>query len=178
MPAVVVTPVVMAPMAIVTDASRSVSGPDGVAAAVGVIIRVIIIVRRAIEETPVKAVVPERDPVVAKATTAEHMPGSKPAAMEYGAAASETAAVNGRAATAVVTASPAKMATAAADMATATAAADMATATTAATTAAAAMAATDFGRQSFRRKFSRGHGARIDQRQRLCALTRRGRQRE
>src|ERR1700674_285100 len=76
MPAVVVTPVVVAPMAIVTDAPRSVMGPDDRAAAVGVIIRVIIIigvVRRSIEEMPVKAVVPERESAVANATTAEHM---------------------------------------------------------------------------------------------------------
>ena len=64
MPAVVVTPVVMAPMAVVTDAPRSMMGPDDRAAAIRVIIRVIVVVgvvRRPIEETPMKAMVPERD---------------------------------------------------------------------------------------------------------------------
>jgi hypothetical protein len=105
---------------------------------------------------PVKAVVPEREPAVAKATTVEHMSGSNPAAMEYGATTSECAAVNGRAAT-VVTASPTAAVTAA---------------------TAAAMAATDFGRQPLRCMFSCGHRARIDQRQRLCTLARHRRQRK
>jgi hypothetical protein len=108
---------------------------------------------------PMKAVVPEREPAVAKATTAENMRGAEPAAMEYGATTSETAAVKDRAATA----EPAM---------------ETASTTAVVTASAAAMAAAHFGRQSLRRIFSCGHGARIDQRQRLCALTGCGRQRK
>jgi hypothetical protein len=50
------------------------------------------------EVVPVKAVVPEREPAVAKAATVENMTGAKPA-MEYRAASSEAAAMKGRAAT-------------------------------------------------------------------------------
>jgi hypothetical protein len=106
---------------------------------------------------PVNAVVPERKPAVAKAATAEHVSGSKPAAMDYGATTSETAAVKDRA----TAAEPAMETSAATAMVT-----------------AATMAAADFGRQSLRRMFSCRHGTRIDQRQRLCALAWHRRQRK
>src|ERR1700736_236006 len=102
----------MVPVAVVTDAARTVIGPDDPAAPVRVIVRVIII-GRPIEEVPVKVVpvMPEREPAVAKAATMENMTAAKPAAMEhrtatseaaameYGATASEAAAVNSHAAT-------------------------------------------------------------------------------
>ena len=163
MPAVVVTPVMVAPVAIVADAPRSVMSQDDTAAAVRVVIRVIVVVGvvgRSNKETPVKAMVPERDAAVSNGTTAEHGRASNPAALKYGATTPDAAAVNGGgASTAMVTASPAAV-------------------VAASPTTAAAMAATDFGRHSLRRMFGRLHRARIDQRQRLCALARYSRQRK
>jgi hypothetical protein len=118
---------------------------------------------------PVNAVMPEREPAVAKATTAEYRRGPEPAAMEYGATASETTTVKDRAATV----EPA--------METSTATAVETSTTTAVVTATAsptAMAAADCGRQPVRDGFRRGSSARIDQRQRLCALARHRRQRK
>ena len=76
---------------------------------------------------PVQAMMPERKSAVAKATATENMRGPEPTAMEHGATTSETAAMEGRAATAEPT------------METSTATAVM-------SASASAMAATDFGR--------------------------------
>ena len=168
MPVVVMTPVVVmvAPVAEVTDAPRTVMGPDHRAAAMRVIIGIIIIrvVGRPIEETPVKVMV-VREPgaaepgaAIAIAAAVEDRTGAKPAAMEYGAATVEAAAVKRRTA-AVMEAASATTAVEAA-----------ATSTTVATGTATAMSTVDFGRQSVGGKFRRGRGARIDQRQRLRAL--------
>ena len=160
---VVVTPVVMAPMAVVTDAPRSEMRPYHGAAAVSVVIRVIVVVgvvRRPIEEMPMKAVVPEREAAVANAAAVEHRRASNRATVEYGSTTPDAAAVKGCAAASTVeTASPNHVATATA-------------------AATATMAATDFGRQSFGCMFTRGYRTRIDQRQRLCALAWCGRQRK
>jgi hypothetical protein len=137
----------------VADAARAVVGPDDPAAAVPVIIRVIIVVRRI--EAPVKevsVVVPEREPAMAKAAAVENMRGSESAAVDHGAASSEAAAMNRRAA-----------------------GTEAAVETSA---AMAAMPAADFGRKSAGSIFRCGHHARIDQRKRLRALARCGRQRE
>src|ERR1700737_95125 len=106
----------MAPVAApVTDAARTVIGPDDVATAGRGIIGVVVIVRiiSAVEETPVvkevPVMMPEREPAMAKAATAEHMTGAKSAAMEHmtgaestamerSAAAAEAAAMKDRAA--------------------------------------------------------------------------------
>jgi hypothetical protein len=135
----------MVPMAVVTDAARTVIGPDDPAAAV----RVIIVGRR-IVEVPVKAMVPEREPAVAKAAVAENMTGAKPAAMKHSTTSSDAAASTTTA-----------METAAATMA---------------ATAVPAMSATDFGRQPPGSVFRCGRYPRIDQRQRLRALVSCGRQ--
>lgn len=147
MPAVM-APVVMMPRAIAADLARTVIGPDDPA----VRVRVIIIGRR-IVEVPVKAVVPEREPAVAKAPAMENMTASKPAAVKYGAATTEAPAVEGRAA--AVKAASAAVKTAAA----------MATAMSA--------AAFDFRRQSAGRVFGGRRRTWIDQRKRLGAFTRR-----
>ena len=107
---------------------------------------------------PVNAVVPERKPAVAKAATAENMSGSKPAAMDYGATTSETAAVKDRA-----TAAEPAMETSAA---------------TAMVTAAAMAAAAISVVSPCDAMFSCRHRTRIDQRQRLRALAWHRRQRK
>jgi hypothetical protein len=124
-------------------------GPDDPAAAVPVIIRVIIVVRRI--EAPVKevsVVVPERKPAMAKAAAVENMRGSESAAVKRRATAMETAATM------------------------------EASAMKPSTMAATSMSAADLGGQPLRSVFRCGRHARIDQRKRLCALARRGRQRE
>jgi hypothetical protein len=115
------------PVAEVTDAARTVIGPDDPAA----VVRVVIIGRPIvpIEEVPVKMMMPEGEAAVAKATAVENMTAAKAAAME--SATSETAAVKGR--TSVKTAT-----VKAAAMETATAAVE----TTATMATAAAMTAT------------------------------------
>jgi hypothetical protein len=145
---VVMAPVVVAPVAMVTDAPRAIIGPDDPA----VTVRVIIVGRR-IVEVLVKAVVvvPEREAAVVKAATMENMSGSNPGATKHRATASEDAAVNDCTAgfntyAAVGTVTP------------------------------TAMAAVDFGRQPAGGVFRCGHGTRIDQRQRFCALARCNRQ--
>ena len=93
---VVMTPVVVVPVAEVADTPRAVIGPDDVAAAIRVIIGVIIIrVIGSVEETPVMA--PEREPAMAKAS-AENMRRSIPAAVEDRAAAKAAAMEYGAAA--------------------------------------------------------------------------------
>src|ERR1700694_5643421 len=144
------------PVAVVTDAAWTVIGQDDPAATVRVIIVRVIIIRPI--EVPVKAVVPEREPAVARAAAAENMTGAKPAAMKHHPATSEAAAVKGGAA------------------ATEAAASTPAVETSAATMAATAMPAADFGRQPLGGIFRRGHSARVDQRQRLRALVSCGRQ--
>ena len=137
----------MTPVAIVTDAPRTVIGPDHPAAAVGIIIGVVVIgVIRPVEEAPVKVMV-VREPIAA---AVEDRNGTKPAAMEYGAAAAEGATMKYRAATAV-----------------------KAAATTVETTSAAATAVSttaDFSCQPAGGGFRRRRRARVDQRQRFCAL--------
>ena len=92
----VMTPVVVVPVAEMTDPPRAVIGPDDVATAIRVIIGVIIIrVVGSIEEPPV--MVPERNPAVAKAS-AENMRRTIPAAMEDRAAAKAAAMEYGAAA--------------------------------------------------------------------------------
>src|ERR1700694_699766 len=135
------------PVAVVTDAAWTVIGQDDPAATVRVIIVRVIIIRPI--EVPVKAVVPEREPAVAKAAAAENMTGAKPAAMKHHPATSEAAAMKGRAATVEPPA---------------------------ATMPATPMPAADFGRQPLGGIFRRGHRARVDQRQRLRALVSCGRQ--
>lgn len=93
--AVVMAPIMVAPMAMVTDAPRAVIGPDHPAA-----VRVIIVGRR-IVDVPVKAVVPECEPVVAKAATVENMTAAKPAAVKGSTAASMAAAMEAAATVAV-----------------------------------------------------------------------------
>src|SRR3984893_8058139 len=159
----------MVPVAVVTDATRTVIGPDDPAAAVRVIIVRVIIIGPI--EVPVKAVVPEREPAVAKPAAAENMTGAKPAALKHGAAASEAAAMKGRTATAETSAAM-KSRAAAMEAAASTTAME----TSAATMAATAMPAADFGRLPLGSIFRRGHSARVDQRQRLRALVSCGRQ--
>jgi hypothetical protein len=130
--------VVMAPVAMVTDAPRAIMGPDHPAA-----VRIIIVGRR-IVDVPVKAVVPEREPVVAKAATVENMTAAKPAAVKGSTAASMAATMEAAATVAV------------------------------AAMAATAMSTADFSGQPFGSIFRRGHGGWIDQRKRLCALDRGG----
>jgi hypothetical protein len=132
---------------------------------------------------PVKAVVPECEPAVAKAATMENMTAAKPAAMEHCAATSEAAAMKRRAASAETSAVKGRTATAEAAAMEASAAAEAATpaaveGASTATMAATAMPATDFGRQPVGSVFRRGHSARVDQRQRLRALAGCGRQRQ
>jgi hypothetical protein len=98
---------------------------------------------------------------MAKAATAEHMSGTESAAMEYSAAAAKAAAVEDRAATTDATASAGVETTAAS-------AANMATAS--ASASAATMPAADFRHQPVRGGFRCRRRARIDQRQRFCAL--------
>ena len=156
----VMAPVVVVPRAKAANLARAVIGPDHTAVAV----RVVIIGRR-IVEVPVNAVVAEREPAVTKAAAAENMRGSKPAAMEHGATASECAAMKD---------CPAPMGGAEANSAMATMAAKASSTTVA---AKAAMATTaDVGRQSARGGFRRGRSTRIDQRQRFRALAWRNRQ--
>jgi hypothetical protein len=147
---VVVAPVVVMPVvvAMVTDAPRAVIGPDHPAVA-----WVIVVVRRPIVEMPVKAVVPEPEPAMAKTAAMENMRASKPAAMEHRAAATKAAAVKRRATT--VEASTAVEAAAAMTAASAAA-------MTAASAAAVATAA-DFRGQPVRNVVRRGHGAWIDE---------------
>ena len=172
MPVVVVPPVVVmvTPVTEVTDAPRTVVGPDHRAAAVRVIIGIIIVrvVGRAIEEAPVKVMV-VGEPVaavagaaIAKAAAVEDRTGAKRAAMEDGAAAVEAATVKRRAAAAVKHGAPTVKTAAAVEAA--------ATSTTVASATATAMSTADFGRQSVGGKFRRRRSARIDQRQRLRAL--------
>lgn len=169
---VVVPPVVVmvTPVTEVTDAPRTVVGPDHRAAAVRVIIGIIIVrvVGRAIEEAPVKVMV-VGEPVaavagaaIAKAAAVEDRTGAKRAAMEYGAAAAvEAATVKRRAAAAVKHGAPTVKTAAAVEAAAAST--TVASATAVSTTA-------DFGRQSVGGKFRRRRSARIDQRHRLRAL--------
>ena len=168
MPVVVVTPVTE-----VTDAPRTVVGPDHRAAAVRVIIGIIIVrvVGRSIEEAPVKVMV-VGEPVaavagaaMAKAAAVEDRTGAKRAAMEYGAAAVEAATVKRRAAAAVKHGAPTVKTAAAVE-----AAATSTTVATATANATAVSTTADFGRQSVGGKFRRRCSARIDQRHRLRAL--------
>jgi hypothetical protein len=108
---------------------------------------------------PVKAVVAEREPVVAKAAAAEHMTGAKPAAMKGRTTATDAAGVNGRAmeaTAAVVTAA-------------------VTTAVTSTAMTSTAMAA-NFGGQPVGYVFRRRRCGRIDQRQCFGALACCGRQ--
>jgi len=173
MPVVVVPPVVVmvTPVTEVTDAPRTVVGPDHRAAAVRVIIGIIIVrvVGRAIEEAPVKVMV-VGEPVaavagaaIAKAAAVEDRTGAKRAAMEDGAAAVEAATMKRRAAAAVKHGAPTVKTAAAVEAAAASTTVASATATAVSTTA-------DFGRQSVGGKFRRRRSARIDQRHRLRAL--------
>ena len=164
MPAMVV-PVavvpVMAPMAIVADAARTEMGPNHRAAAIRGIIGIIVIrvIRRAIEEAPVKVRV-VCEPIAAPV---EDRTGAEPATMEHGAATMEAATVKHRTTAAVKTS--------AAMEATTTVEASASTAVSTTTTSTAAVSATvDFGRQPVGRKFRRGGNAGIDQRERLSAL--------
>lgn len=189
MPVVVMAPVeVVAPMPIVADAARAVMGQDHPAAVVRIIIGVIVIrvIGRTVEDAPVKVVVGE--PVAARpiagaktavaiAAAVEDRTGAKSAAMEYGAAAAQGATVKHRT-TAAVKCGTAAMETSTAveaSTATETSTAGEASSTVEATSTAATT--DDFGRQSVGSGFRRGHGARIDQRERLSAL-RDGRQRQ
>jgi len=90
---VVMAPMVVAPVAIVTDPPRAIIGPDDPAVTVRVIIVGRRIVGRRIVEVLVKMVVPEREPAVAKAAAVENMRGSKPGAVKHRAAASGDAAM-------------------------------------------------------------------------------------
>lgn len=85
MPAVVVPVVVVAPVAIVTEAARTIIGPDNTAAGIRIVRRVIIIViirvGRAVEEAPMEAMMTERKPAVVKAPM-ENMRPSKSATVE------------------------------------------------------------------------------------------------
>jgi hypothetical protein len=100
---------------------------------------------------------------MAKAATAEHMSGTESTAMEYSAAAAKAAAVEDRAATTDAPASAGVETTAAS-------AANMATAS------AATMPSANFRHHPVRGGFRCRRRARIDQRQRFCALDRRRRQ--
>jgi hypothetical protein len=132
---------------------------------------------------PVKAVVPEREPAMAKAAAVENMPASKAAAtaMEHGAAASKPAAMKRRTTTveaaATMEASATTMETSATSVeATTTMEAAATSVETAATmTATAVTAAADF-RQPVGNIFRRRHRAWADRRKRFCALGRYGRQ--
>jgi hypothetical protein len=102
---------------------------------------------------PMKAVLPEREPAMAKAATVENMRASKPAAMKH-RAASRAAAMKGSTPTTEAAA----------------------TVKGAATVAATAMSAADYSGQPSGSIFRRGHGGWIDQRKRFCALDGGGRQ--
>jgi hypothetical protein len=78
------------PVAEVTDAARTVIGPDDSAA----VVRVVVIGRPIVPIVEVPVMMPEREAAVAKATAVENMTAAKPAAME--SATSETAAVKRR----------------------------------------------------------------------------------
>jgi len=159
--AIMMVPVV-APMAIVADAARAVMGQDHPTAAVRIIIGVIVIrvIGRAIEEAPVKVMVVRKSiAAVSMAAAMEDRSGAKPAAMEYGATTVEAAAVKTSAAMETATAVEASAATAM-----------EATATAVETSSTTAMSTADFCRQPVGGKFRRGDSARIDQRERLCAL--------
>lgn len=172
----------MTPVAIVTDAPRTVIGPDHPAAAVGIIIGVVVIgVIRPVEEAPVKVMV-VREPNAAEpgatkamASAMEDRTAANPAAVEYGAAGSQTATMEHRAAAAVERCGPTmKAASAMETTATVEAAtAVKAAATTVETTSAAATAVSttaDFSCQPAGGGFRRRCRARIDQRQRLRPL--------
>jgi hypothetical protein len=89
MPMMVMAPVMVVPVAEVTDAARAIMGPDHPANAVRVVIRGVVIIGRPIDEMPAEmVVVPEGEAAMAKAAAVEHGSGAIPAAMEYGAAAS------------------------------------------------------------------------------------------
>lgn len=195
MPVVVMAPVeVVAPMPIVADAARAVMGQDHPAAVVRIIIGVIVIrvIGRTVEDAPVKVVVGE--PVAARpiagaktavaiAAAVEDRTGAKSAAMEYGAAAAQGATVKHRTTAAVKCGTAAMESSTAMETSTAVEASTATETSTAgeasSTVEATSTAATtdDFGRQSVGSGFRRGHGARIDQRERLSAL-RDGRQRQ
>jgi hypothetical protein len=152
---VMVTPIVVMPMAIVADPARSVISPDHPAVAV----RVIIIGRRVIK-VPVKMMpVCEPESAVAEAATVESMTAMKPAAVEHGAAAVETTTME-----AAAMKSASAMETAASMTSTAVPAAPVPSATMAATAAA------DFGGLPIRDVFCDRHSTGIDQRKRLSAL--------
>jgi hypothetical protein len=158
---VVMTPVVVAmPVAIVADPARAVIGPDHPAAMVRIIIRVVVI---GAVEVAMKAVMPKREPAVAKAAAVENMAAVKAAAMEHGATAVETAAVKRRASTMEAAATAVKSTSA------------MPPAAMAATTMTATAAA-DFGRQPVGGVCHRRRRARTDQRQRFRTLVGCGRQ--
>jgi hypothetical protein len=108
----------------------------------------------------------ERESAMAKSATVENTGAAKTPAMEYGAAATEAAAMKHRAASAKA---PASMEASAAMK---TSAANMAATTEMAATTATAMPAADLSRQPFRDVFSYGRRARIDKRKRLGALAR------
>jgi len=188
MPVVVMPPVVMvvAPVAIVADAPRTVVGPDHPAAAVRIIIGVAIIrvIRRSVE-APVKVMV-VREPVAAEpgaaiaiAAAVEDRTGAERAAMEDGPAGTEAATMKHRATTAaavehcgstVKSTTAMETATTAMETATSTMETVAATAMSSAAMSTAAMSTTaDFGRQSAGGGFRHRCSARIDQRQRLRA---------
>jgi hypothetical protein len=141
MPMMVMAPVMVVPVAEVTDAARAIMGPDHPASAVRVVIRGVGIIGRPIDEMPAEmVVVPDGEATMAKAASVEHGSGAIPAAMEYGAAAAVKTAT-----AAVVTAA-------------------------AATMTPAAVTAADFGGEPLGNLFRRGRGTRIDRRQRFRAL--------
>ena len=155
-----VPPMMVTPVAEVTDAAWTVMGPDHGAAAVGVVIGIVVVigVGRSVEEPPMKVMpVTESD----AATVEGHAPvkraawncsatGSNAAGMKRAAAWSDAAAME-------------------AATATMTAASSTAVATT--TSAAAAVATTYFNDRRAGSCARDRRSTRIDQRQRLSVLT-------
>jgi hypothetical protein len=177
-PVVVMPPVMVAPVAEVTDAPRPVMGPDHPAAAVRVIVVgvVVVVVGRPDKEAPVKTMMPEREPAVTNAAGENMSPRRQSSvkgracaepAMKYGASTAvkrRGTAVRHRTSAAVKRRAPAmECRTAAAVEATTTMPA------AAAMTATTAMAS-DFSRKCASSGFRRGQRASTWQRQRVGAM--------
>jgi hypothetical protein len=156
---VMVPPVMMTPVAEVTDAARTIMGQDDAAAAVRRVIRVvgIRVVRCSVEESPMKVM----SMAEANAIAMEHGARAKCPAVECGTAGSNAARMKRRAASSDAAAME-RRARAVTTSAAVTTAASAATSVT--TSSAATMAAPDFGRQRTGRRFRDRRRAGIDQR--------------
>src|SRR3954447_20604524 len=184
---VVVPPVMMAPAREVADAARAVIGPDHAAGPVVAVVRIIIVrIERGPIEGPAVEVmtVRNRKAAVPERSAPEHRSTAKGAAVEDRAASSESTAMEGRAASSESTAVERRSTAVerssavegpAASMEASAAAVEAPAATT---TVTAATAATNLARQTARGGFRERRRSRINQRHRLGALTRCGRQRQ